>query len=175
MQKPQGYDGAQARQPGQSGPPAGPYVMKIVSAEIRFSSNNNEMLVMEMDIASGEFAGAYKKRSDTAGARKYQVYRQLTEGDHLPYFKGAIKAIEESNKGFTFDFDESKLVGKLVGASLREEEYKKDDGTIGVATKPAFLFPADKVATMPIIAKKKLGTVRPRPLATSPTDDSLPF
>ena len=47
----------------------------------------------------------------------------------MAYFKGFIKTIENSNVGYTWDWDETKLKGKKVCGVFQYEEYKKQDGT----------------------------------------------
>jgi hypothetical protein len=44
----------------------------------------------------------------------------------LSFFKGFITAVENSNPGYKWDWDEKKLVGKNVIAVFGEEEYLKD-------------------------------------------------
>ena len=53
----------------------------------------------------------------------------------LSFFKGTITSIEKSNKGYTWDNDETKLKGKKIGLVLYEEEYVKNDGSVGVRMK----------------------------------------
>ena len=45
----------------------------------------------------------------------------------LPFFKGFVTALETSNKGYKWDNDETKFVGKLVGFVIGEEEYEGKD------------------------------------------------
>ena len=46
-------------------------------------------------------------------------------------FYGVFLAIEESNPGFKWDWHEEKLIGCRFGATLQEEEYEKNDGSVG--------------------------------------------
>jgi len=47
-------------------------------------------------------------------------------------FKGFIQCVEQSNhNGFKWNWDEQALVGKWIGVVLGEEEYRKQDGSIG--------------------------------------------
>lgn len=142
MQKPNAYDSVSAKQFSGSPNPVAPgaYVLGIVKAEITTSSNKNEMLVLSLDIAKGEYHGRFRELSDNVQKDCLLKHYRLTDSEtSLPYFKGDIKAIEESNQGFVFNFDEKTLRGKLVGGMLAEEEYEKKDGTIGTSLKVAFL------------------------------------
>lgn len=184
MQKPNSYDSAKAKQFSGSPYPVEPgaYVFGIVKSEVTKSSNDNEMLVLYLDIAKGEYQGKFREMSDNVQRDCLLKHYRVTDTEgSLPYFKGDIKSIEESNQGFVFNFDEKTLRGKLVGGMLSEEEYEKKDGTIGTSLKIAFLC---SVATaesgkLKIPKKKEIGTSRKShsvyddepPL----NDDDLPF
>lgn len=127
MQKPSSYDTTQAVNIGEyeSLEPGG-YICKILKAESTLSSTRKEMLVINFDIAEGQHKDFYarKYKASTSDNKKWQgVYRQLTDGDSTKYFKGMITAIEKSNSGFKFDFDEKKLTGKLFGGLFGREEW----------------------------------------------------
>ena len=49
-------------------------------------------------------------------------------------FKGFVSAVEASNKGYTFDFDEQTLVGKVVGLVLGDEEFLNQKGQVRTRT-----------------------------------------
>ena len=46
-------------------------------------------------------------------------------------FKHFTNCVEESNPGFKWNWQEDKLIGCRFGATLQEEEYEKQDGSIG--------------------------------------------
>jgi len=50
-------------------------------------------------------------------------------------FKGFTTAVENSNPGYQWNWDEKSLVGKKLCGVFGLEEYEKQDGTVGVATK----------------------------------------
>lgn len=139
--------------------PADAYVCRIKSATVETittQSGSFEKLVLMYDIEEGEWAGYYTDlwRSNTAADKKWKgTFRQTipldngTDQDEKTkrYFKGAITAIEESNPGYTFNFDEKTLVGKLVGVMYREEEYDFN-GYHGMAAKPFFLMDIHRIA-----------------------------
>jgi hypothetical protein len=145
MQKPVGYDQAQAQQfSGGDRLAAGPYVLGIVKAEEATSKSGRPMIVFSLDIADGPNKNYYKQLGERLQKDCYLKHRRVTDGDQVNYFKGDIKAIEESNPGYTFNFDERTLTRKLVGANLREEEYASG-GDIKTSLKIAFLCPAQYV------------------------------
>jgi hypothetical protein len=145
MKKPNGYDQVQAKTiSGFSNPTAGTYVLGIIKANIEMSKKGNEMLVLELDIIEGEFQKHYRNVSERLGKNCLLKHYRVTDSEKsMPYFKGDIKAIEESNPGFKFDFDESKLRGKKVGGMLAEEEYETMQGEVKTALKLAFLCSVD--------------------------------
>lgn len=164
MNKPSGYDGTKAASFGFNGPSAGPQVLGIVSAVVgRTKDNSKEKITLSFDIAKGEFKNFYRDLSDKHGKDCFLKYDQLTEGEKsLPYFKGMITAIEESNAGFTFNFDEKTLTRKLVGAMLQEKHYINKLGA-----KKSIL----KVAFLCSIAKAESGTLK-TPDPEFPEDDN---
>jgi hypothetical protein len=105
----------------------GGYICKITSAT---DEVEKEYLKLEYDVADGEFKNYYKELFDKKqfwGGKFIRSYKEKA----LPFFKGFITSVEKSNNGFKFDNDESKLIGKLVGLVIGEEEYRKSDGTVG--------------------------------------------
>lgn len=132
MQRPRDYDTAEVKKQGGEfpQPEAGGYILKVIKAEEKFSKKNNSMLVLYFDIVNGEFENHYKKISEKIGKDIYLTYYQLIEGEHLSYFKGMIDTFELCNQNFKFNFDEQTLVGKRIGANLREEEYENKEGEI---------------------------------------------
>lgn len=105
----------------------GGYVCRITAVE---DVAEKEYLKIEYDIAEGEFAGHWKKLYDSKnfwGGNFIKSYKEKA----LPFFKGFITAVENSNPNFIFDNDETKLKGKLIGLTLGEETYTKNDGTEG--------------------------------------------
>ena len=60
-------------------------------------------------------------------------------------FKTFTDALEDSNPGYHFDWDESKFKGLIVGALFNEREYEKNDGSIGRALNFAQVISVDRV------------------------------
>lgn len=172
MQKPNGYDQAESRQFAQNDkPPAGAYIMRILSAaESKSKEKSRPMLVLCLDIAQGQYANNFRKlydffKSKNQDAKWPLVHRRCTDEAQLEYFKGDIKAIEESNEGFIFDFNEKTLNGKLVGCMLREKEICiNQDGSPKTVLEIAFLCSTKKVLS---------GEMKPLPI--KPSDKKLSF
>lgn len=139
--------------------PAGGYVCKIKQAKVeqkhRQDKTTYEMLSIAFDIYEGDYAGFFEDqyRESTYSDKKWKgVIRQMIPADDgtdkderiKSFFKGAITAIEESNPGYHFNFDERTLTDKLVGIIFREEEYDYE-GRQGMAVKPFVMMDSHKV------------------------------
>ena len=118
--------------------PIGAYECVIKDARLNHNEENGKnTLKISIDIASGEYKDYFLKayENDTRIDRKWNnnAVRYLAyEGDNVAYFKGFIKTIENSNIGYSWDWDETKLKGKKVCGVFQYEEYKKQDGTKGI-------------------------------------------
>ena len=133
------------------GLPIGAYECVIKDARI----NHNEItgkntLKISVDIASGEYKDYFLKayENDTRIDRKWNnnAVRYLAyEGDNVAYFKGFIKVIENSNVGYIWDWDETKLKGKKLVGVFQYEEYEKQDGTKGIKVRLSKFRSLDKL------------------------------
>lgn len=112
---------------------AGGYICIVYSAKQEESkTSGKKMLVINFDIADGEFKNFYLNKYKNAPRNeqnpvepKWQgKYYIVLEGDG---YEGRLKAfttsIEESNAGYIWDWNEENLKGKLFGGIFREEEY----------------------------------------------------
>jgi hypothetical protein len=159
MQKPNGYDTTTPQSGMIEYPEAGPIKCIIIAAKTEISSNGNEMLVLDLDIHEGKFAGFYARKfnNDERENKRWQLkHYRLTNEENVGRLKGDIKAIEESNPGFIFDFNESSLVNKVVGCNLREEEYLNSKGEIKSSLKPVYLFPLKDILKQKHLSKKEV-------------------
>ena len=50
-------------------------------------------------------------------------------------FKSFIDSVEGSNEGYKWNWEERSLEGKRIGIVLGEEEYIKNDGSVGTRLK----------------------------------------
>lgn len=117
------------------GLPIGAYECVIKDARLNHNEETGKnTLKISIDIASGEYKDYFLKayETDTRVDRKWNnnAVRYLAyEGDNVAFFKGFIKTIENSNIGYVWDWDETKLKGKKVCGVFQYEEYEKQDGT----------------------------------------------
>lgn len=130
--------------------PPGGYVVIINAAEIRRAQSGYEYLDLSIDIAEGEYKGFYHNdfyAQDGQEKKRWKGhYRQgLPQSEQSSsYFKGMVTAIEESNPGYTWNWDERSLVGKIVGCLMRSEEWEYN-GYTGMRTEPMAFTSADRI------------------------------
>lgn len=182
MKKYDGYDQAQAFTGEYERLEPGGYVCKILKVEEE-TKDYGSLLRIGFDIAEGDKAGIYKrmferKKLTNPDAKWQGMYYQTIKADDLRYFKGFITAIEESNPGYKWDWDEQKLKNKLFGGIFGEEEYEGRNGKIYTSIKLQWVRSADKVRngdyTLP---EKKLlkGNTNMQTSTETLSDDELPF
>jgi hypothetical protein len=109
--------------------PVGGFICQIMAVE---DVPDKEYLKVFYDIAEAlspeqeEFVGMYTKRKQE---RQFEYPSTVVsyKENSLPFFKGFVTALESSNKGYQFDSDETKMVGKKIGFVIAEEEYEGRD------------------------------------------------
>ena len=170
-------------------PPPGGYVFKVVEWSAEPSKGGRPMVTIALDIAEGPHAGAFAKYP--------KDYRQMLDGESLPYFKAMIKYFTESNpatkmaeviftqKTGAKGFDPSKLFGLRIGGNLGEAEYiKQATGELKVGTEVRFLGAVKDVPNMRPLPLKKLAGSAPAARTQAPSaakgpglhdDDTVPF
>lgn len=102
----------------------GGYIIQIFGVE---DDPNKEYLKISYDIVEGPFKDYYRglyKQFNYWGGTLYRSYKETA----LSMFKGFITAVEKSNKGFVWNWDETALKGLKVGVVLGEEEYVPKGG-----------------------------------------------
>lgn len=120
------------------GLPIGAYECVIKDARVNHNEQSGkDTFKVSIDIASGEYKDYFQKMydTDTRIDRKWNnnAVRYLAfTGNNVAYFKGFITIVENSNIGYKWDWDETKLKGKKVCGVFQYEEYEKQDGTKGV-------------------------------------------
>lgn len=177
--------------------PAGAYVIKILAAEDRepHSQNNNtdyHFLTVSFDIADGEYIDYYAEdyKSQTREDKRWKgtVNFFVPQGDGTPEdaktarrFKSMTVAVEESNTGYVWEWDEKSLKGKTVGCVFRDEEWEIGDKTGFTARPQYFISSSDVAQGKYTIPAPKLLKKAPTPIAAAPSytelanDDDLPF
>lgn len=139
------WDSVKAAAPGDfASLSAGGYVCQIINAEFGTSKSGNDMLILHVDIAEGDFADYFVntvKRFNQENWPNAATYRQLVLGNDKKFssfFKGFIKIVEQCNPGFVAykngGIDDKAFVGKMCGFVFVDEEYIKQDKSVGVRT-----------------------------------------
>lgn len=157
--------------------PAGGYIVKITNV-----TNNEEKqyLHVEYDIAEGEFKGYWDDNAKRFGWWGGDFYRSYKDSA-LGMFKGFTNAVEGSNDGYQWNWEEQSLVGKLIGVVVGEEEYIKNDGSIGTRLKVRSIKTVsdikDKRFRMPDIKKlpEENNNVVAEGFTASDDSESMPF
>lgn len=114
-------------------PPVGAYIGEIQAAR-EAEQNGRPVIELFMEITEGEYANrfheVYEDQKERFGDNvKYKGIFRL-----VPYMKGDedwrrkvfeenLWAVEQSNPGYKWDWDEKKLKGKKVGISIRKRLY----------------------------------------------------
>lgn len=125
--------------------PKGAYVVKIMGATVEENSKG-QYIKIGCDIAEGEYkdfyANLYKndQREDKKWSCNYLLNVPKDDGSQEDgwtkrKFKTFTEALEDSNDGYHFDWDEKKFKGKLFGGLFNEQEYEKKDGSVGKSVK----------------------------------------
>ena len=157
---------------------------------IRNVTDNTEKqrLELEFDICDGDLKGYAVDRLERFGNWPYdcKMFKYYTE-KAMPFFKGFVTALEQTNRGFTFDWKNPKcVIDKGIGVIFGEEEYlSTKDNEIKIRIRPQSVTTAGKVRSgdfkMPALKKYKgeVHQLQPLPESTytpfTSSDDELPF
>lgn len=146
--------------------PRGGYVCKIINAKV-IENQYGQSIKVAFDIEEGEHKGYFKNKfdSNTNEDKKWPGIYLLNvpnddgsekDGWTKRKFRTFTDALEESNSGYHFDWDEQKFKGKLIGLVFNYREYEFN-GRTGMTPNPAratsakkirdgkFKVPADKI------------------------------
>ena len=134
--------------------PAGGYVAKILNAEEK-RYDWGDVLLISFDISEGERAGFFNKdyqenaNEDKKWRGTYRLPIPKDDGSERDgwtknTFGGAMWAIEESNPGYAWSWDEKTLKGKTVGVLFRNKEWETN-GNTGWTTECCKLESADDI------------------------------
>lgn len=147
--------------------PAGGYVGKILKAEVMQYSWGNRLQI-SYDITEGDFKNFFKHDWDNNQNedRKWRgvLKLNLPSGDGSQQDSWKVNAInnlaaslEDSNPGYTWDWDEAKLKGKALGFLVRDFEWEIN-GRTGWSTEASSCTDVDS------IREGKFKVPKPRPL-----------
>lgn len=162
-------------------PGPGGYICGILGAE---DEAKDERIRCQYDIIEGDFKNYYRDRLSRRPDWNLPSFIKSYKEKALGFFKKFLEAVEASNPGYKFDDDERKLRGKKIGLVLGEEEYRKQDGSIGVTLRVVDFLPiADIKAGKFEVPKRKTLASEPSyaaPVNTSDfeeitDDEDLPF
>ena len=157
MKKPNNWENVQASR--EFTPlPAGGYICKIMGAKVKeYNSNGSsfERLEIALDITEGAFKDFYKQDFENQNTedKKWKgvlrLYVPKDDGSEKDEWtksrlKATTDAIEDSNSGFHWDWDESKLKNKIVGCIFRNEEWEFN-GKTGIKAQPFKFISTDLV------------------------------
>lgn len=135
--------------------PLGAYVCTIKQAVVRQTDYGDQLCIV-FDISSGEWAGYYQEdfENNPLDDKKWKgVLRQfLPKNDGSDkdegaksLLKGLTTAVEESNRGYTWNWEEKSLAGKEIGILMRNEEWEYN-GKHGWAVRPFRAISVDSIA-----------------------------
>ena len=138
--------------------PVGAYICRILKAEEKvYNSSKGEWHKLEIsfDISEGEHKDFYANdyKAQTGEDKKWKGVMRMNiptddgseaDGWAKRSFKTNILAIEDSNSGYHWDWNEAQLKGKTVGIVFRSEEWEYN-GKNGWRTAPFKMVPAADV------------------------------
>lgn len=188
--------------------PAGAYVGKILGAKVEnveMGGAPAQRLIIQMDVTEGEYKDHYQnqfKNAQSAGGNfpaKFKGVLRLNiprpgdqfEAGNRRALENAAWALEQSNSGYHWDWDETKLKGLNVGFSVRERDWLMEENGVvtgsGTTTEIARLESVSAVREEKVkpMRKKELSEANKAKLAAqsatqngyvpAETDDELPF
>ena len=135
--------------------PKGAYVIKLLSVkEEENKSGAGSHLKIAFDIAEGEYTGFYKRsfeadpREDKKWPNDAVLYITCPDDNSpqfvLDNFNSFMTAVEDSNAGYHWGWDENTLKDKLVGAKFYIEQSQYN-GKIYDHTKAKWFIAAQKI------------------------------
>lgn len=156
--------------------PAGIYGVKITNV---VDVPEKEYFEIYCDITKGEYANYFKTLVESGGRDTSRDIRSY-KPNALPFFKAFITAVEKTNPGYKWDWDEKKLIGKNVIGVFGEEEYLDKEGNVKISTKLVEFrsLEAYKEGRIKVPELKKLPeSEKPQEVVEDPVnlDDDLPF
>lgn len=136
--------------------PKGGYVVKILGVSIGQTGDFRQYLKLSCDIVEGEYANyftdQYKNNQNEDKKWTCNLLQNLPVDDGSERdgwtkkgFRTMIDALEDSNPGFHWDWNETKLKGLIVGGLFNEREYEGHDGSVKRATNLARFCAVDKI------------------------------
>jgi len=150
--------------------PAGAYVGKVLGAKVEnqlIGGVERSRLILQLDVAEGDhtdhFVKAYTAAQGGSYPARFRGVLRITipqKGDQYEamnkrILQGVAWALEDSNPGYKWDFDETKLKGLKVGFSVREADFLMEDMQ-GIR-----LCNTTEICKLESVREVKAGTVKP--------------
>ena len=175
--------------------PVGAYICRILKAEEKvYNSSKGEWHKLEIsfDISEGEHKDFYANdyKAQTGEDKKWKGVMRMNiptddgseaDGWAKRSFKTNILAIEDSNSGYHWDWNEAQLKGKTVGIVFRSEEWEYN-GKTGKKAQPFKAVSVEKIKSgnFKIPKEKLLEKNASAPTAPTPEfrdipDEDVPF
>ena len=151
------YDSTKSYGSGFEQLPKGGYVLVIKDAKVvPNKSGKGEHLEICADINEGEYFCYFLKdyqsqqTEDKKWRCKFWVNIPADDGSEQDAwtkrrFKTFTEAVEDSNDGYHFDWDETKFKGKLIGGLFNEREWEGNDGAVRRSTNWGGVCAVDKI------------------------------
>ena len=176
--------------------PAGGYIVELKNAKVKEYKNQNgdafERFEIAIDIAEGEFKDYYandycnQTNEDKKWKGVLRLYMPKEDGSEQDEwtksrFKSFIEAVEDSNPGFHWDWDESKRRGKKIGCLFRLEEWEYN-GKTGKKAQPFKAVSVEKIKSgnfktpkEKLLDKNASAPTAPTPEFRDIPDEDVPF
>jgi hypothetical protein len=158
--------------------PAGGYVCQIISAKVE-SNDWGDTLVIAHDVCEGEYAGIFRRdyegndREDKKWRGTFRIRLPKDDGSQQDAWKkrslgNTIWAIEQSNPGYTWNWDEKTLKGLKIGLIYRNKEWEYE-GRSGWTTE------AGAAESIDNIRNNKFRPLKDKPLPDRPADSGAAY
>lgn len=173
--------------------PAGAYICDIKSAkEVANRNSNGTHLEILFDVLEGDykefFAKDYRSQNREDKFWRGIINQNIPDENSQKYeqqckfFKRFVNAVEESNSGYHWDWNEAALKGKKIGVVFGEQEKQSQRGTVYTVSYASEMVSVEDVKAnkVRIPAKKELqkpttNSFQFVPLDAPISEDDLPF
>ena len=173
-------------------PPAGGYICKIQAARLSNFQDGTKCLEVELDIDEGEFAGYFRRETNTFNKNRPdggwtsngRIRLPLQENGKIHWkLKRFLVSVKASNDNFVIEpdkgFDERILAGKICGGviELKEKVNEKRNNAVFTNAYISYAIPVGDVASGDFkIPEKKLAETKiSTPTKDTPASSNIPF
>lgn len=171
--------------------PAGAYVCEIMQAkETKNKNSGGTHLEISFDVCEGDYKGFFQQ--DWKGQDREDKFWRGIIRQNIPneqsakynqqcrFFKRFTNALEDSNPGYHWDWNEGALKGKKIGVVFGERERESQKGTVYTVTDATEMISVEDVRNGKFkVPDKKYLQKAPVSAGFTPLDDEdegdLPF